>query len=205
MTIEHLPVLSREVIETLSPVKGGTYVDATVGLGGHSEEILKLIGTDGRIIGIDRDEEALKRSRQRLRDSRAILKRGRFSEMEELARSEGIQEVDGVLFDLGVSMMQFREPARGFSFRSSERLDMRMDASQDLTAWDVVNSYSEKELVRVLKEYGEEFRALEEVRGGIAATKRMLVERCALDQDGDARISRDARAVPQAATSALPQ
>ncbi len=159
MTIEHLPVLSREVIETLSPVEGGTYIDATVGLGGHSEEILKLIGTDGRIIGIDRDEEALKRARERLKDSRAILKRGRFSEMEELAHSEGIQEVDGVLFDLGVSMMQFKEPARGFSFRSGERLDMRMDASQGLTAWDVVNRYPEKDLIRILKEYGEEFRA----------------------------------------------
>ncbi len=159
MTIEHLPVLSREVIETLSPVEGGTYIDATVGLGGHSEEILKLIGAHGRVIGIDRDDEALKRSRVRLRDGRALLRRGRFSEMEDLAHAEGIQEVDGVLLDLGVSMMQFKEPGRGFSFRSGERLDMRMDASQALTAWDVVNNYSEKDLVRILKEYGEEFRA----------------------------------------------
>jgi 16S rRNA (cytosine1402-N4)-methyltransferase len=159
MTTPHLPVLLREVIETLSPVEGGTYIDATVGLGGHSEEILKLIGNDGRLIGIDRDEEALKRAGDRLKDSRAILKRGRFSEMEELAYSEGITEVDGVLLDLGVSMMQFKEPGRGFSFRSAERLDMRMDISQDLTAWDVVNSYKEKDLIRILKEYGEEFRA----------------------------------------------
>jgi 16S rRNA (cytosine1402-N4)-methyltransferase len=159
VTSQHLPVLVREVIDLLSPREGGFYIDATVGLGGHSEEILKMIGRDGRLIGIDRDDEALRIAEERLEDPRVLLKKGRFSEMEEILMSEGAGKVDGILFDLGVSMMQLREFGRGFSFLSDERLDMRMDNSQELSAWDVVNSYSEKDLIRVLKDYGEEYRA----------------------------------------------
>src|SRR3990172_5250480 len=109
MTAVHLPVLLREVVELLSPHEGGVYIDATVGLGGHSEEILKMIGQDGKIIGIDRDEEALKKTAERLRDSRLVLKRGSFSEIETLLRSAGLNEADGILFDLGVSMMQLKD------------------------------------------------------------------------------------------------
>jgi 16S rRNA (cytosine1402-N4)-methyltransferase len=176
MTVRHLPVLSGEVIELLSPVTGGTYIDATIGLGGHSEEILKLIGPNGRIIGIDRDEEALKRTRERLRDDRVTLKRGSFSEMEDLVHSEGVHEVDGILFDLGVSMMQLKDTGRGFSFHSEERLDMRMDTSQELSAWHVVNRYSEKNLVRILREYGEEFRAPRIARAIAAHRSRKTID-----------------------------
>ncbi len=179
MTIRHLPVLSGEVIELLSPVTGGTYVDATIGLGGHSAEILKLIGPNGRIIGIDKDREALNRTRERLRDDRVTLKRGSFSEMEEVVHSEGVHEVDGVLFDLGVSMMQLKDAGRGFSFHSVERLDMRMDTSQELTAWHVINSYSEKDLVRILREYGEEFRAPRIARAIAAHRSRKKIDTCA--------------------------
>jgi 16S rRNA (cytosine1402-N4)-methyltransferase len=160
MTVEHLPVMLREVIDMLSPQEGGTYIDATVGLGGHSEEILNMIGQDGRVIGIDRDEEALRRTTARLHDDRLVLRQGSFSRIEDLLGSAGVREADGVLFDLGVSMMQFKDLERGFSFSSDERLDMRMDISQELSAWDVVNRYSEKELVRILREYGEEYKAL---------------------------------------------
>src|ERR1700690_2538815 len=132
MTITHLPVLIREVVDILSPHEGGIYVDATIGLGGHSEEILKMIGHDGRIVGIDRDAEALKRASSRLNDQRLTLKKGGFSAMGHLLRSEGITEVDGILFDLGVSMMQLKDMGRGFSFISEDRLDMRMDSSQDI-------------------------------------------------------------------------
>jgi 16S rRNA (cytosine1402-N4)-methyltransferase len=159
MTAVHLPVLLKEVIELLSPHEGGFYIDATVGLGGHSEEILKMIGRDGRLIGIDRDDEALRIAAERLKDPRVLLKKGRFSEMEDIIKSEGAGKADGILMDLGVSMMQFKESGRGFSFQSAEKLDMRMDKSQSLSAWDVVNSYSEKDLIRVLKDYGEEYRA----------------------------------------------
>jgi 16S rRNA (cytosine1402-N4)-methyltransferase len=140
----------------LNPRVSGVYVDATIGHGGHSESILKLIGSEGRLIGIDRDEEALNIAEKRLSDSRVILKRGNFSDMENLLYQEGISGVDGILFDLGVSMMQLKDLERGFSFISDKRLDMRMDRRQKMSAWDVVNKYPEKELERILREFGEE-------------------------------------------------
>ena len=143
----------------LEPGPGGTYVDATVGLGGHAEEILKSLGPEGRLVGIDRDDEALKMAQARLRDSRVILTKGKFSDLKDVLRGEGIQAVRGILFDFGVSMMQFKEPGRGFSFSSDEPLDMRMDRAQPLKAEDIVSSYPEKELERILREYGEERRA----------------------------------------------
>ncbi len=176
MTIVHLPVLLREVIEMLSPHEGGIYIDATVGLGGHSEEILKMVGPTGSVIGIDRDEEALELAARRLNDKRMILKKGQFSEIEDLARAEGFTQVDGVLFDLGVSMRQLKEMERGFSFHSAGRLDMRMDKSNPFSAWDVVNTYPEKELVRILKEYGEERRALRIARAIIARRSQKSID-----------------------------
>lgn len=178
MTIVHLPVLIREVVELLSPAEGGTYIDATVGLGGHSEVLLGKIGQDGRVIGIDKDEEALKRTGLRLNDGRLILKQGSFSGIESLLDQEGIREVDGILFDLGVSMMQLKDLGRGFSFNSAERLDMRMDQGQPFSAWDVVNTYPEKELVRILKEYGEEFRAHRIVRAVVFSRQKKTVDTC---------------------------
>ncbi len=168
----------REVISLLSPREGGTFIDATVGLGGHSEEILKMIGRDGRVIGIDRDEEALRRTGARLCDNRLILRRGGFSGMQDIARSTGVDKADGILFDLGVSMMQLKDRSRGFSFSSEERLDMRMDVSQKLSAWDVINSYPEKELVRILKEYGEEYKAARIARAIEAQRKSKTIDTC---------------------------
>lgn len=156
MDIRHLPVMAREVVEVLSVAEGGIYIDATAGLGGHCQAILSGVGSRGKVIGIDRDAEALRMTAERLKDSRLTLRKGSFSDLENLAGSEGIREADGILFDLGVSMMQLKDLSRGFSFYSDERLDMRMDMAGDLTAWDVVNKYSEKELIRILKEYGEE-------------------------------------------------
>ncbi|OIP58804.1 MAG: 16S rRNA (cytosine(1402)-N(4))-methyltransferase [Nitrospirae bacterium CG2_30_41_42] len=146
----------REVMEMLNPGRGGVYVDATIGLGGHSENILRLIGSDGKLIGIDRDEEALKVAGNKLSGGRVILKRGNFSDMESLLYRDGISEVDGILFDIGVSMLQLKDPERGFSFISDKRLDMRMYRKQKMSAWDVVNKYPEKELERILREFGEE-------------------------------------------------
>ncbi len=168
-----------EVIEVLAPVEGGIYVDATVGLGGHSEMILEKIGQSGRVVGIDRDENALARAAERLRDDRLILKKGSFSDMETILHSEGIAGADGVLLDLGVSMMQLKDLDRGFSFLSNERLDMRMDRSQELSAWDVVNGYPEKELVRILKEYGEEYRAMKIVRSIMQYRNKKRIDTCA--------------------------
>lgn len=152
----HLPVMQEEVIEMLKPRQNGVYIDATVGPGGHSEEILEHIGPAGVLIGIDRDDEALKMAEKRLSDRRVVLKRGSFADMESMIHAEGISSVDGVLFDLGLSMLQLKSPDKGFSFASDGRLDMRMDRRQKLSAWDVVNRYPEKEIERILREFGEE-------------------------------------------------
>lgn len=171
--------MSGEVIEVLAPHRGGIYVDATVGLGGHSEMILSQVGQDVKVVGMDRDEQALNRAAQRLDDSRVLLKKGTFSHMEQVLNAEGIHEADGILLDLGVSMMQIKDPTRGFSFLSNERLDMRMDNAQLLTAWDMVNTYDEQALIRILKEYGEEYRAVRVVRAIMSARAKKTIDTCA--------------------------
>ncbi|MCC6345623.1 MAG: 16S rRNA (cytosine(1402)-N(4))-methyltransferase RsmH [Nitrospirales bacterium] len=175
----HVPVLVHEVVEMLAIRKEGTYVDATVGLGGHAEAVLARLGPNGRLAGIDRDGDALGHARQRLGDERVLLAQGGFSGMEELLASLGIREIDGCLFDLGVSMMQLRERERGFSFLSEERLDMRMDRRQELTAWEVVNRYPEKEIERVLREYGEESRARRIARALVQRRREGTITTCA--------------------------
>lgn len=148
-----------EVIEMLNPKIGGIYVDATIGVGGHSERILDLIGPEGKLIGIDKDSESLGIAEKRLSGKGVVLKKGNFSEMESIILQEGIQQVHGMLFDLGISMYQLKNLKRGFSFFSHGRLDMRMDKGQNLSAWDVVNLYPEKLLEKILREYGEERRS----------------------------------------------
>lgn len=138
-----------------------------------------MIGREGKIIGIDRDEKALARAATRLADDRVILRKGRFSEMEAILGSLGVSKVDGILLDLGVSMMQFRDHERGFSFNSEDRLDMRMDSGQGFSAWEVVNGYEETDLVRILREYGEEFQAPRIVRAIAAQRSRKTIDTCA--------------------------
>jgi len=174
----HLPVMSGEVIEILAPHRGGIYVDATVGLGGHSEMILSQVGQNVKVVGLDRDEQALNRAAKRLNDSRVLLKKGTFSQMEQVLSADGIYEADGILLDLGVSMMQIKDPERGFSFLSNERLDMRMDNAQILTAWDMVNTYDEQELVRILREYGEEYRAPRVVKAIMSRRAKKPIDTC---------------------------
>ena len=143
-------------MEMLDIRENGTYVDATVGLGGHAAAVLSRLGSSGRLVGIDRDENALGYARQRLGNNRVALKKGSFSGLQDILLSLDIHKVDGILFDLGVSMMQLKGMERGFSFLSDSRLDMRMDTEQELTAWDIVNKYPEKEMERILREYGED-------------------------------------------------
>jgi 16S rRNA (cytosine1402-N4)-methyltransferase len=152
----HVPVLLNEVIEMLEIREDGVYIDATVGLGGHSSAILGRLGSHGALIGIDRDEEALTYAANKLGTDKVYLRQGRFSEIGEVLQDLRIESADGVLFDLGVSMLQLKKHERGFSFMSDARLDMRMDPSQKLSAWNVVNRYLEKDLQRVLQEFGEE-------------------------------------------------
>ncbi len=165
-------------MEILDVRENGIYVDATVGLGGHAAEILSRIGARGVLVGIDRDDDALQRSRELIGNSRAHLCKGSFSEMKDILANLNIKEAEGVLFDLGVSMLQLKDYSRGFSFASTERLDMRMDASQRLSAWDVVNRYTEKDLRRILKEYGEEPCAVKIAKALVAQRKKSPFETC---------------------------
>ena len=155
---EHVPVLLEECISMLNIRPEGIYVDGTLGLGGHSAAIAARLSPTGRLIGIDRDETALARASQRLAEYAPLvtLVHGSFGHLEEILEELGIPAVDGMLFDLGVSSPQLDEAERGFSYRLDAPLDMRMDRTQSLTARDVVNTYDEAELSRILFQYGEE-------------------------------------------------
>ncbi|MEW5745650.1 MAG: 16S rRNA (cytosine(1402)-N(4))-methyltransferase RsmH [Nitrospirota bacterium] len=168
----HTPVLLRETMEMLQVRDDGVYVDATVGLGGHSAEILGRLGPTGRLVGIDRDDDALAAARERLGNGRVRLVKGSFSDLKDILQALAPSAVDGALFDLGVSMLQLKRHERGFSFLSEERLDMRMDTSQALDAWQVVNRYSERDLERILREYGEEPAARRIARAIVARRKK---------------------------------
>ena len=154
---EHISVLLSECIENLNIKPEGVYVDGTLGLGGHSVEIAKRL-TSGRLVAIDRDETAIERAGERLAPwkDRITLVHANFRDLGEILDSLGIDKADGMLFDLGVSSPQLDEGERGFSSMADAPLDMRMDRSDALTAWEVVNCWSEAELVRILRDYGEE-------------------------------------------------
>ncbi len=157
----HLPVLLKEVVEQLRPQRGGLYVDCTVGGGGHAEAILRASAPDGRVIGLDCDDEALAASRERLaaHEGRVQLMRANFAELQETLMSLGVTAVDGLVFDVGVSSRQFDEPSRGFSFQREGPLDMRMNRSAGQSAQDVIRDASVEELTRIFRVYGEERRA----------------------------------------------
>ena len=152
----HEPVMVKEVIASLLVNKKGIYVDGTVGGGGHSYAILKQ--TDSFLVGIDCDDEALQAAEKKLEEfgERKILTKANFADLGKVLESLNIQKVDGVLLDLGVSSHQLDRPERGFSFNQQALLDMRMDRSLQLSAYDVVNSFAKSELKRIIKSYGEE-------------------------------------------------
>lgn len=154
----HIPVLLAEAVYWLAPRPGGVYVDATVGAGGHAEAILERIVPGGRLIGLDRDDVALTVARSRLRryGEAAVLVRANYAAIKEVLAEQGLRQVDGVLFDLGASSMQFEDPERGFSFQTAGPLDMRMDRSQPGTAADLVNGLPEGKLADLIWRYGEE-------------------------------------------------
>ncbi|MCL5102520.1 MAG: 16S rRNA (cytosine(1402)-N(4))-methyltransferase RsmH [Armatimonadetes bacterium] len=154
----HKPVLVNETIALLDPRPGCVFLDATLGGGGHAAEILKRIGPEGRLLGVDRDPEALKYARKRLEEfgDRAVLIHGDFRNLAGILTDAGISALDGALFDLGVSSHQL-DTERGFAFARDEELDMRMNPLEDTpSAADIVNSYSEHDLADVIWRYGEE-------------------------------------------------
>jgi 16S rRNA (cytosine1402-N4)-methyltransferase len=148
-------------VDLLAPKSGGVYVDGTAGAGGHAGEILRRSSPDGRLIGLDRDEDAVVRCRARLAafGGRVTLRQANFREIPAVLAEFGIEAVDGVLLDLGVSTYHLKTPERGFSFSSEGPLDMRMDRRQRETAADIVNTLSRDELARIIREFGEERKA----------------------------------------------
>lgn len=157
MEFKHKPVLLKETIDGLNIKKDGIYVDGTLGGAGHSKEILKKLSPKGLLIGIDRDDDALKAARENLKQFENVKYiHGNHDEIKEILEELKIKEVDGILLDLGVSSYQLDEKKRGFSYLGNNELDMRMDKSQKLTAKEIINKYSEENLANIIYEYGEE-------------------------------------------------
>ena len=158
MDFKHVSVLLDETITGLNIKPDGIYVDGTLGGGGHAYEILKKLSSKGRLIGIDQDGEALQAAGERLKEfeDKVTLVRDNYCEIERVLQDLNIEKVDGIVLDIGVSSYQLDNLERGFSYKSDAPLDMRMDTRQVLTAADVVNTYSENELFKIIKDYGED-------------------------------------------------
>ncbi|MBO4775497.1 MAG: 16S rRNA (cytosine(1402)-N(4))-methyltransferase RsmH, partial [Lachnospiraceae bacterium] len=157
MEFKHYSVMLNETVDGLNVKENGIYVDCILGGAGHSLEILKRLNGTGRLIGIDQDEEALSAAKERLKDyNNATFIHSNFENIKEILKKEGIDKVDGILADLGVSSYQFDTPERGFSYRFDARLDMRMNKENDISAYEIVNDYPEDRLFKVIRDYGEE-------------------------------------------------
>ncbi|GAB6063445.1 16S rRNA (cytosine(1402)-N(4))-methyltransferase RsmH [Deferrisoma palaeochoriense] len=168
----HVPVLAREAADLLVTDPDGLYVDGTLGGGGHAREILARLGPGGRLLGLDRDPDALAHAAAWAGDPRVLLRRANFAELSEVLEAEGLGPVTGVLLDLGVSSHQVDEGERGFSFLRDGPLDMRMDPEGPVTAADLVNTLDEAELARIFREYGEEPRASRAARAVVTARRK---------------------------------
>lgn len=157
MEFKHKPVLLNECINSLNIKKNGIYVDGTLGGAGHSKKILEKLSDSGKLIGIDRDEEALKAAKENLKEYKNVQYiHGNHDEIKSILENLKIGKVDGILLDLGVSSYQLDERNRGFSYLGENELDMRMDKTQSVTAKEVINSYSEEDLAIIIYKYGEE-------------------------------------------------
>lgn len=154
----HVPVMLKEVIEGLHLKQGDVVVDGTLGLAGHSKEILKVIRPGGKLIGIDQDQDALKQAKINLSaaSSDIYLVRNNFAEIDQILKNLEIKNVNAILMDLGISSFQIDSPERGFSLRKEGPLDMRMDLSGEFKASDIINTYTESDLADILKNFGEE-------------------------------------------------
>lgn len=158
MKFEHQSVLLWECIEALQIQPDGVYIDGTLGGAGHSTQIAKRLNDNGRLIGIDQDAAAIEVAGERLAEfgDKAVIVRSNYSQMKTIASQYAPEGVDGILLDLGVSSYQLDTVERGFGYKNDASLDMRMDQRQSITAKDIVNQYSERELFRIIKEYGED-------------------------------------------------
>ena len=178
MEFKHYSVMLNETIEQLNIRPDGIYVDGTLGGAGHSSEIAKRL-TTGRLIGIDQDADAIAAASERLKEyqDKVTIVRSNYAQMKEVLHNLGIEKVDGILLDLGVSSFQLDTPERGFTYRSEDApLDMRMDDRQKLTARDIVNEYSEMELFRIIRDYGEDRFAKNIAKHIVSAREQKPIE-----------------------------
>ncbi len=156
MEFSHVSVLLNETVDSLNIKPDGIYVDCTLGGAGHTSLVLSRLGANGRVIGIDRDDDALQNAKEKIKDERLITVKDNFENLKNAVNSVGFDKVDGIIMDLGVSSHQLDVAERGFSYIKDAPLDMRMDQTAPLTAYDVVNRYTERDLARILRDYGEE-------------------------------------------------
>ena len=179
MEFNHYSVLLNETIENLNIKPDGIYVDGTLGGGGHSYQVASRLGEGGRLIGIDQDKDAIKAASARLAEfgDKVTIIRSNYSNMKEELHRIGIDKVDGIVLDLGVSSFQLDTPERGFTYREADApLDMRMDDRQSLTARDIVNEYSEMELFRIIRDFGEDKFAKNIAKHIVAAREKKPIE-----------------------------
>jgi 16S rRNA (cytosine1402-N4)-methyltransferase len=178
MEFKHKSVLLFETIDNLNIKPDGIYVDGTLGGGGHSFQILKRLGDGGRLIGIDQDEDALKAAGERLAifGDKVTTVRSNYCHMKQVLHDLGIEKVSGIVLDLGVSSYQLDEPERGFTYREDVPLDMRMDRRNPKTAKNIVNEYSEMELFRIIRDFGEDKFAKNIAKHIVAAREKKEIE-----------------------------
>ena len=178
MEFKHKSVLLFETIDNLNIKPDGIYVDGTLGGGGHSFQILKRLGDGGRLIGIDQDEDALKAASERLAifEDKVTTVRSNYCHMKQVLHDLGIEKVSGIVLDLGVSSYQLDEPERGFTYREDVPLDMRMDRRNPKTAKNIVNEYSEMDLFRIIRDFGEDKFAKNIAKHIVAAREKKEIE-----------------------------
>lgn len=178
MEFKHKSVLLYETVDELNIKPDGIYVDGTLGGGGHSYEIAKRLSVGGRLIGIDQDEDAIKAASKRLEPymDRVTIVRNNYCNMDKVLDELGIDKVDGIMLDLGVSSYQLDAADRGFTYNVDTALDMRMDQRQEITAKDIVNEYSEFDLYRIIRDYGEDRFAKNIAKHIVAARQEKPIE-----------------------------
>ena len=172
----HIPILANEIADLLLTNLQGTYMDGTLGLGGHTKLFLSKLGPQARIFGFDKDPHALQMATQRVNDARLTPCHASYTQAPEVLAAHGVMALDGALFDLGLSSYQLDDPARGFSILHEGPLDMRFDTTQTVTAAEIVNTWPLTELARIFKDYGEERRAEQAAHAVVTARHTAQIE-----------------------------
>ena len=175
-TWTHIPIMVSQIAELLLRNPDGVYMDGTLGLGGHTHYFLTRLGSQSKILGFDKDEEALAMARERVNDTRLQTFHASYAQAPEILRTVGIEQIDGLLLDLGLSSYQLDNPERGFSLLQDGPLDMRFDLSATLTAADIVNTWPLQEIMRILTDYGEERQAEKIALAILAARKQTPIQ-----------------------------